>query len=119
MTSIISKPFLRGTTYVFMLMTGSAAFAAGPFDGTWTGGASNSAVKGCAATPTVDFKVAENKLTGTAQFHGKGPPLIGLVQPDGSIESTALNGKFNADSFAGEVKNPITNCTYSIRMKKS
>ena len=86
-----------------MIIAAANAWAAGAFDGTWVGGASQGSA-GChiiIATATI----ADGQVTGNLRHHTGTSPLSGTIAADGTFAGTAgsakLKGMFSGDQFDG------------------
>ena len=83
---------------------GPAAYAAGKYDGTWSGTAPT---KGDCGVLNVAMTVKDNKVTGTVKG-AKGTASIesGTVASDGSVkikyQTSGATIKFSADTFTGQ-----------------
>ena len=81
------------------------AYAAGPFDGQYTGGSPGTGGRlGCPAT-TASVSIADSKITGHYQSVGSTFPVSGTVAPDGTVTGKwsvyPITGKFTGTHFAG------------------
>jgi|SRR5579872_989346 len=96
---------IRGTAVLVaaVLIGCAVAWAAGPYDGKWTGGADAAGAKCRAAAITVD--ISNGQATGSIERSTGGSAVSGAVGADGSFDgkvgSARLTGKFAGDSFEG------------------
>ena len=107
---------------VLSLLSGGVAFAAGPYDGNWSGEAagSGSSARTCTGpmTGTVENNVFHGEIT-----VGKFKPIAvgGSVGADGSFKSPAgrITGQFTANSFIGSMTVPNGYCNpYKLTMSR-
>jgi hypothetical protein len=101
----------------------SAAFAAGPFDGGWSGEAAGSGPSAKACTGPMKGTVANNVLHGEITL-GKFKPIEigGPVSADGSFKSPGgrITGQFTGSSFVGAMTVPNGYCNpYKLTMSRS
>jgi hypothetical protein len=108
---------------LILLAQASAAFAAGPFDGNWSGEATGSGPSANSCTGPMMGTVANNVLHGEIII-GKFKPIEvgGPVGADGSFKSPAgrITGQFTGNSFAGGMTVPNGYCNpYKLTMSRS
>jgi len=85
----------------------ASALAAGPFDGTWTGGSPKGGMSGvypCPAT-TAKVTITNGKMTGSYSSQQYNFPINATVAPDGTVtgrwSAYPLTGKFSGNHFEG------------------
>jgi hypothetical protein len=100
----------------------SAAQAAGPFDGNWSGEVAGTTgpIRSCIGP--MKGTVADNVLHGQMTI-GKFKPIeiIGTVAPDGTFNSTGgkITGKFEGNNFVGSFSVPNGYCNpYKLTMSR-
>lgn len=106
----------------------AAAFAAGPYDGNWTGEADapvtgGSRGGGAACTGVVTVTIKDNKVQGQIQYGHITAGFGGTISPDGSFTGRAgpnpTTGKFSGSSYSGTYT-ANGNCqNYRMSMKRS
>lgn len=106
-----------------LIVHASAAFAAGPFDGNWSGQATGSGPSASACTGPMKGTVANNALHGEITI-GKFKPIEvgGPVGADGGFKSPAgrITGQFTGSSFVGAMTVPNGYCNpYKLTMSRS
>ena len=98
------------------------ANAAGPFDGTYTGGQPPMGRTGCPAT-TATVTIADSKITGKYQSSSYSFPITGTVAPDGTVTGKwsvyPLTGKITGGHFAGSVNSTECHGERPISLDKS
>lgn len=104
------------------------AFAAGPYDGSWTGEADalvtgGSRGGGAACTGVVTATIKDNKVQGQIQYGHVTSGFGGTISPDGSFTGRAgpnpTTGKFSGNSYAGTYT-ANGNCqNYRMSLKRS
>ena len=107
-----------GAHMLFLSQLGDG-YAAGPYDGVWTGSATSTG-RGCRpaiVTLTVEGKV----VTGQARFERDAPNINGTVREDGSFGATIgfqpLTGKFTQDELEGNFKN--SECVWKMLLRRT
>lgn len=102
-----------------------AAYAAGPYDGKWSGSGEMVAMLGAGAcTSVAKADVSDNTMVGSVAWgrsSGGGAPLIGTTAPDGTFTGRVglieVAGKFERNSFTARYVHP--NCgNYTISMTR-
>jgi hypothetical protein len=97
----------------------SDAYAAGPYDGEWTGSATSTGgrCKSAIVTLTVEGKV----VIGQAKFERDAPKINGTVLEDGTFGATIgfqpLTGKFTQDEIKGTFKR--FDCVWKMLLKRT
>jgi hypothetical protein len=106
---------------VFSVVLASGAgiavtFAAGPYDGAWSGSASGSVgAAGSRCSAIVSATVADNEMKGTAVFGSINAPFTGTIASDGKFDgkmgaSREFTGAFSGNSFSGSFVAPSPAC---------
>lgn len=107
---------------VFLVQTG-AVFAAGPFDGAWSGEAAGSGAYARACAGTIKGTVADNVFHGTITIGRFNPVEFGgTVGADGSFKTPAgrITGQFTGSSFVGAMTVQNGSCNpYRLTMSRS
>ena len=85
------------TAALAIAMPFAVANAAGPFDGTYTGGSPGMGRMGCAAT-TATVTITDGKISGKYEISKYTYPISGTVAADGTV-----TGKWAAYAFTGKV----------------
>jgi hypothetical protein len=95
----------------------TSSYAAGPFDGQWTGTATPN--RGRCRPASVTLTVAGKVVTGEVRLDRE-TEIRGTVWEDGSFGATIgfsqLTGKFNRDAFEGEFE--ASDCTWKMLLKR-
>ena len=122
----MARPFILSCGFYILFLT--IAFAAGPYDGNWTGAANGIMTGGkgsggglCSGSITATIK--DNILTGSMQLGRTNPPFSGKVGPDGTfnghVAGFVATGKFSGDSFGG-IYTSTANCNeWRMTMSRS
>lgn len=116
MRTILAFPILA------LLTASHAAWAAGGFDGNWSGQAvGNGTAKGC--NGSLMATVTNNVLHGVMKFGSFAPADFGgVIAPDGSFKTPAsrVMGTFEGSSFTGSMTVPNGYCNpYRLTMSRS
>jgi hypothetical protein len=112
---------------VAALLQVGVASAAGPYDGTWRGGATDRNGAGCSTKTTAALVVDGDRIAGDdtvppASFLPTGKfAIAGTIAGDGTVKASVgdwpLSGKFAGDSFEGYyVFGP---CTMIMRLTRA
>jgi hypothetical protein len=106
-----------------LIAQASVAFAAGAFDGNWSGEAVGSGPSAKACTGALKGTVENNALHGEI-IMGRFKPIEfgGPVGADGSFKSPAgrITGQFTGNSFVGGMTVPNGTCNpYKLTMSRS
>lgn len=108
---------------------GTNAFAAGPYDGSWSGetnGVMSAAGRGsgsglCSGTITATIK--DNVVTGAMQAGHANPGFGGRIEADGSFKGHVgqfpATGKFSGSSFNGSYTSNANCADWRITMTRS
>ena len=95
-------------------------YAAGPYDGEWTGSATSSTSGRCRPA-TVALTVQGRVVTGQAKFEVDAANISGTVGEDGSFGATIgfqpLTGEFTQDQFKGAFKNG--DCAWNLLLRRT
>jgi len=114
----IKRRLVAATTCVLLLSQASFAFAAGTFDGQWTGTATPNRGRCKAANVTVT--IAGKVVSGEMQLEGGTSEIRGTVWEDGSFGATIgfhhLTGQFRRDAFEGEFD--TTDCKWKVQLRR-
>jgi hypothetical protein len=96
----------------------SDGYAAGPYDGEWTGSATSTA--GRCQPATVAVTVEGRVVTGRARFQVDSPNINGTVSEEGTLGATIgfqrLTGKFSQDEFQGSFRS--SDCVWTMILKR-
>lgn len=104
------------------IVAAGVAFAAGPFDGTWSGDAIGSGPSARACSGPIKATVENGALHGEMAI-GKFKPFAfgGTVGADGSFKSPAgrITGQFTSNAFTGSMTVPNGYCNpYKLTMSR-
>jgi hypothetical protein len=111
------------SSVIFLLAQLGTAFAAGPFDGNWSGEVAGTTGPVRTCTASIKGQVQDNVLHGVITW-GKFKPsdVGGKIAADGSFTSPAgrVTGKFEGNNFTGSFSVPNGSCNpYKITMSRS
>jgi hypothetical protein len=113
------RPLVASVAQILLLMRFGDAWAAGPFDGEWTGSATSAA--GRCKPAIVTLTVQDGTVTGQARLEIDAPSINGTVREDGTFGATigwqSLTGKFIEDGFEGTFKS--TGCVWKMLLKRT
>ncbi|HUE18919.1 MAG TPA: hypothetical protein VMQ63_04025 [Stellaceae bacterium] len=116
---------------IAVLLPLGVAFAAGPYDGTWTGPLKGS---GTHCPPgAITLRVADGRIAGNIQLSNGTVRLAGSVATDGSATASynyvsngtsgTVNGKFSGSQFTGRLDSQYqaagTSCSRDISATRS
>ena len=110
---------VASVTHMLFLSQFSYAYAAGPYDGDWTGSATSTGgrCKPALVTLTVEVKV----VIGQARFERDAPNINGTVLEDGTFGATIgfqpLTGKFTRDEFEATFRS--FDCVWKMLLKRT
>jgi hypothetical protein len=113
------KRLLYVTSLSLLLSQFGNAYAAGAYDGEWTGSATSTGgrCKPASVTLTIEGKV----VTGQARFDLEAPNINGTVREDGTFGATIgwqpLTGKVSQDEFEGTFKS--SGCVWKMLLKRT
>jgi hypothetical protein len=97
------KAVIIAATFAVTAFAGSA-YAAGPFDGQYTGGSPPMGRLGCPAS-TATVTIADGKITGSYKIAAYTYPITGTIAPDGAVTGKwsvyPFTGKFTGGHFEG------------------
>jgi hypothetical protein len=119
-SSIKSLLFVASIAIVLFSSTFGNAYAAGPYDGEWSGSAR--VVKNGRCRPAnVTLTVLGNQAVGQAKFDLDARNIAGTVRSDGTFGGTIgfqhLTGKFVEDKFEGAFQN--FDCAWVMILRRS
>jgi hypothetical protein len=102
---------------LLLLSQYTSSYAAGPYDGLWTGTATPN--RGRCRPANVTLTVAGKVVTGEVQLERE-TEIRGTVWEDGSFGATVgfspLNGQFSRDAFEGVFE--TSDCAWKILLKR-
>ena len=110
---------VASVAHMLLLSQLGDGYAAGPYDGVWTGSATptGGGCKPAIVTLTVEGKV----VTGQAKFERDAPNINGTVLEDGTFGATIgfqpLTGKFILDALEGTFK--ISDCAWKMLLRRT
>ena len=109
---------VASVVHVLLLSQVSDSYAAGPYDGEWTGSATSTG--GRCKPASVTLTVLGKVVIGQARFELDAPNINGTVWEDGTFGATIgfqhLTGKFIQDEFEGTFK--TSNCIWKMLLKR-
>ena len=98
------------------------AYAAGPFDGTYSGGSPAMGRMGCPAT-NATVTVTDGKISGKYQISAYTYPISGTVAPDGTVTGKwaayPLTGKIAGGHFTGSYTSKECGGARPVELNKS
>ena len=110
---------VASVVHVLLLSQFSDSYAAGPYDGEWTGSATPTG--GRCKPASVTLTVLGKVVIGQARFELDAPNINGTVWEDGTFGATIgfqhLTGKFIQDEFEGTFK--TSNCIWKMLLKRT
>lgn len=102
-----------------LLSQSSDSYAAGPYDGEWSGSATSDRAR--CKPGRVTLTVAGRVVTGKATLEGETPNINGTVWEDGTFGATIgfqhLTGKFIGDELEGSFK--TAECQWKILLRRA
>jgi hypothetical protein len=112
----MKRRFVAAAACVLLLSQGS--FAAGTFDGEWTGTATPN--RGRCKAANVTMTIAGRVVSGEMRLEGETSEIRGTVWEDGSFGATIgfhpLTGQFRRDAFEGEFD--TTDCKWKMQLRR-
>jgi hypothetical protein len=110
--------FIASVAHFLFLWQSSDAYAAGPYDGDWTGSATSTG--GRCKPAIVTLTVLGRVVTGQARFELDAPNIHGTVREDGTFGATIgfqpLIGKFIQDRVEGTFSS--ADCAWKILLNR-
>ena len=101
-----------------VLLLSQSSFAAGTFDGQWTGTATPN--RGRCKAASVTMTIAGKVVSGEMRLEGGTSEIRGTVWEDGSFGATIgfhhLTGQFRRDAFEGEFD--TTDCKWKMQLRR-
>jgi hypothetical protein len=124
-TEIIGLTARGSMNYLFYIASAAVLFsqlgdvyAAGPYDGEWTGSATSTLGRCKAAN--LSLTVEDRYVSGHARFEVDAQQINGTVWEDGSFGATIgwqpFTGKFSANGFEGTFKSG--DCTWKVILQR-
>jgi len=110
---------LAAIACMLLLSQSGHSYAAGPYDGEWTGSAT--ATSGRCRPAVVTLTVAGRVVTGEARFEVEAQNINGTVQENGTFGATLgfhqLTGRFTRDAFDGSFTR--ADCVWRMQLKRT
>ena len=98
------------------------AFAAGPFDGQWTGMSPGTGGKSGCGDKAATISITDGNITGQYTQKSYTFPIAGTVAPDGtaamSFNKNKLTGKFAGTHFTGSYDSPECGAGRPVTLEK-
>jgi hypothetical protein len=110
---------IASVAHLLFLWQSSDAYAAGPYDGDWTGSATSTG--GRCKPAIITLTVLGRVVTGQARFELGAPNINGTVREDGTFGATIgfqpLTGKFTQGEFEGTFNS--FDCAWKMLLKRA
>jgi len=114
----MKRRLVAAATCVLLLSQFGGAYAAGPYDGQWTGTATPN--RGRCKAASVTMSIAGKVVSGEMRLEGGTLEIRGTVWEDGSFGATIgfhhLTGQFRRDAFEGEFDS--TDCKWKMQLRR-
>lgn len=106
-----------------MILASGAAFAGGPFDGTWNGELPSSGGKNGCPSNTISATVTNGKLEGSYEAGRFNYKIRGTVGADGKLingfmANIPLEGTFSGNEFTGSYSSSACNTVRRVTLHK-
>jgi len=107
-----------------LLLGSSAAFAGGPFDGTWKGESPTTGGKNGCPSNTISATVTDGKLLGDYQSGNFTFHIRGTIGPDGKLvngfmANQPLTGTFSGSDFTGSYDSAPCHTVRQVTLHKA